>query len=52
VAHIGSFPATWTGKFVEALKDVTDPTKPGVKLPDGTPLLTAPDEVNFDDIPF
>ncbi len=52
ISAIRSFPPEWQKEFVEALRDMTNPSNPGVVLNDGTPLLEAPAEITDDDIPF
>jgi hypothetical protein len=52
ISSVRSFPTEWQEEFVEALKDITNPSKPGVVLNDGIPLLEAPEEISDDDIPF
>jgi hypothetical protein len=52
ISSVRSFPTEWQKEFVEALKDMTNPSKPAVVLNDGTPLLEAPAEISDEDIPF
>jgi hypothetical protein len=52
ISSVRSFPTEWQKEFVEALKDLTNPSNPAVVLNDGIPLLEAPAEISDDDIPF
>jgi uncharacterized protein (TIGR02391 family) len=52
ISSVRGFPTEWQNEFVEALKDMTNPSNPAVVLNDGTPLLEAPAEISDDDIPF
>ena len=51
VDNFNEVPDDWKNELNEKLKDLTDPDRPLLYLPDGTPFLKRP-EFEDDDIPF